>query len=399
VVLGSNSIYGYIKDSGKLVIVEEEAAMIRRVFDLYVNHNLGIRKISNILAEDGFLNRNGNHFAFSTIKNIIGNPKYKGFYCGNKTQKLDYRRNDRKEIDSSEWVMYQDHENVPPIVSEEVWDKANKILNKRSEAMSAENKTSYQNKYAYSGKVICMEHNTSYHRTEFKYKNHSREAWRCKKYAEQGKAICDNPTIYTDELNEIMHRLMNTLITDKAKIIHEMIKMYSDINMKSSLKSDIAKTQTKINDMLQRKDKLLDLNIKGKIDDDEFEERNTKFNNEIAELKERISEYEKQSEQNDDFMNSVETLRSVIANELSFEEIISDGMVDSLLDRIEVYKTEDKNTVRLKVFLRVIDDSSDFNVMRKKNKPPIIAEADTESVSETVVCSPQYVYSVPQPSA
>jgi len=400
VVLGSNSIYGYVKDKGKLVIVEEEAAMIRRVFDLYVNDNVGIRKIANTLAEEGYLSRNGNIFAFSTIKHIIENPKYKGFYCGNKTHKIDYRRNDRVELGSSEWVMYRDHENVPPIVSEEVWDKANKILNKRSEAMSGENKTSYQNKYAYSGKIICMEHNTSYHRTLFKYKTHSREAWRCKKYNEQGKSVCDSPTIYTDELDEIMRKLMEAIITNKSEIIHDMIKMYTDLNMKSSIKSDIAKTQVEINNIIAMKDKLLDLSIKGKIDDDEFEVRNKKFNTEITELKKRLDDYEKQSEQNDDFLKTVEVLRGVISNELSFDEIISDGIVGSLLDRIEVYKTDKKNTVRLKVFLRIIDgDPTDFYVKRKRNKPSVVTEACSKGSSETVFCSRPYGLTVPPPSA
>jgi DNA invertase Pin-like site-specific DNA recombinase len=396
VVLGSNSIYGYVKDNGKLVILEEEAVMIRRVFDLYVNSKRGIRTISKTLAEEGFLNRDGNPFAFSTLKHIIQNPKYKGYYCGNKTHKVDYRRNDRIAIDSTEWVMYKDHENVPPIVSEEVWDKANKILNKRSEAMSCENKTSYQNKYAYSGKIICMEHNASYHRAEFKYDSHSKEVWRCKRYVEGGKKICNSPTIYTDELDEIMRRLMNAIITDKAKIIHEMIKMYTEIHAKSSLTDDIAKTQVEINNVLKMKDKLLDLNLKGKVSDNEFEERNEKFNNNIQELKERIDEYKRQNEQNNDFMNSVETLRSIISNELSFDEIISDGMVESLLEKIEVHKTENRNIVNLKVFLRVLDDFSDYNILRKKGKPSVVTEVQNEGDLDTVLCSVPCVYSVPQ---
>ena len=389
VVLGSNSIYGYVKDKGKLVIVEEEAAMIRRLFDLYVNDNIGIRKISAALADEGFFNSNGNPFAFSTIKNIIQNPKYKGYYCGNKTHKIDYRRNERIEIAQDEWVMYQDHDNVPPIVTEEVWDKANRILNKRSADMSSENKTSYQNKYAYSGKIICMEHNTSYHRAEFKYKTHSKEVWRCKRYTENGKGVCDSPTIYTDELDEIMRRIMNTLITDKSKIIHDMIKMYTDLNAKSSLKEDIAKLRVEINNTLKMKDKLLDLSIKGRIDDDEFEVRNKKFNDEITSMKERIADYEKQSEQNDEFLQTIEVLRSVIADELSFDEIIGDGIVGSLLDRIEVYKSDEKNTVRLKIYLRVIDDSTEFDVLRKKGKTSVVTEVGSNN--NAVLCSSQYV--------
>ena len=56
--------------------------------------------------------------------------------------------------------MYKDETGdiVPAIVSEAIWDKANRILAQRSERMASDDRTSYQNKYRYSGKIICMEH-------------------------------------------------------------------------------------------------------------------------------------------------------------------------------------------------------------------------------------------------
>ena len=130
-VLGNNKIWGYKKDNGKLVIVEEEAKIIREIFDMYVNRHFGMRVISRVLGEKGIKNSRNNDLAASTIRNIISNPKYKGYYCGNKTQKYDYRHNARKYIEPGEWVVYEDKENVPPIVSEELWERANRILNKR----------------------------------------------------------------------------------------------------------------------------------------------------------------------------------------------------------------------------------------------------------------------------
>ena len=368
VVLGNNKIWGYKKDNGKLVILEEEAELVRLVFDLYVNQSIGIRTIANTLTERGYRNGNGNGFSFSTIKGILSNPKYKGYYCGNKTHKYDYRRNDRRVMESTEWVMYKDHDTVPPIVDEQIWDRANAILRQRSEKMASENKAGYANRYSYSAKIICMEHKTPYHRTEFKYKSGTREAWRCKKYAEQGKAMCASPTIYTDELDDIMRQVMEDLTTDKARIIHKLIQMYSDVNVKSSLKEDVAKVQVEINKILSMKDKLLDLSIKGRIDDDEFESRNNKFNAEIAELKQKVEEYQRQSEKNEEFKHTVEIFRSAIANELSFEEVIGEGSIGSLLDRIEVYKTKEKNVVELKIFLKVVDTSVDCSIKRQRGK-------------------------------
>ena len=47
-VLGNNCIWGYRKEKGKLVIVEEEAEMVRKIFDMYANADMGIRAIAKI---------------------------------------------------------------------------------------------------------------------------------------------------------------------------------------------------------------------------------------------------------------------------------------------------------------------------------------------------------------
>ena len=371
VVLGNSKIWGYEKDKGKLVIIEEEAEIVRKIFDWYVNKSVGIRTIADMLSEAGYKNQNGNNFSFSTIKNILTNPKYKGYYCGNKTHKYDYKRNDRKIIEASEWVLYKDYEKVPPIVPEQVWDRANLILRQRSEKMSSENGKGYQNRYAYSGKIWCVAHDTPYHRTEFKYKSGAREAWRCKNYAEKGKTMCASPTIYTDELDDIMRKVMEIVVTDKARLIHDMIKLYSDLNQQSSIKKDISKCQVEINQILAKKNKLLDLSIKGRVTDEEFEERNNALNAEILEWKERIGEYQTQSDQNDEFQHNVEALRKVIANELDYDKMISDGMVGSLLDKIEVSRTKEKNVVHLKIMLKVISDPMNFALQRQRGKTSV----------------------------
>lgn len=130
---------------------------------------LGIRTVSARLAEMGWLGSRGNPLSFSTIRNILSNPKYKGYYCGRKSCKFDYKLNERKYFAPDEWVMYKDEETVPPIVSEELWEKANLILAKRSKTQSAEDKTSYQNKYPYSGKIICGIHKQPYYHTVYRY--------------------------------------------------------------------------------------------------------------------------------------------------------------------------------------------------------------------------------------
>lgn len=370
VVLGSNRIWGYKKDEGKLVIIEEEASMVRKIFDLYANQNMGMRSVSNWLSKNNYKNTNNNDFSFSTIKGILTNPKYKGYYCGNKTHKYDYKLSNVKSLDESEWVMYKDKSGaiVPAIVSEEIWDKANYILEKRSKKQSAENGALYASRYAYSGKVICMEHRLPYYRSSYKYKSGDKEVWQCKLYSEKGKAGCESPTIYTTELDEIMKQATNLIIENKSTIIHDLIQIYSEIGSKSKIKEDMVKYQVEINNLLKMKDKLLDLSIKGKLSDDEFESRNERFNGEIQENKLRIVELEEQEFKNKEIGNSVETLRKLIANELDFNDGLGCSMTDSLLDRMEVTRTEDKNCIRLKVFFKVIKEEVSFELKRLRGR-------------------------------
>lgn len=378
-VLGNNKIWGYKKDNGRLVIVEEEAQIIREIFDMYVNQHLGMRVISRVLGERGVKNSRNNDLATSTIRNIISNPKYKGYYCGNKTQKYDYRRNARKHIDPGEWVMYEDKENVPPIVSEELWNRANMILNKRGAAIKENAATgSYNNRYKYSGKIICLEHGTSYHHKIYKYKSGTKGAWQCKVYSEKGKSACDSPTIYTAELDEVLKRICRDLIVHKSNIIQDLIKVYTDAAGQSTIESDIAKYQLEINGLLKKKDKLLDLTIKGRISDDEFEKRNNLFNTQIEEAKKRIKQLEEDKEKNKSIADTIHTFQELISNELDFEDGIGDGMVDSILDRIEVQKTDKRNIVQLKVYLKVVDESMSFLINRKRG-------------SETSVCAESYI--------
>ena len=116
-VLGNDRLYGYDKKDCVLTVNEEEAEIVRIIFDLYGNGRLGTRTISKRLTELGYTSREGNAFNTLTIRHILENPKYKGWYCGNKSQSADYRTKRTVSLDESEWVTYPDP-SIPAIVSE-----------------------------------------------------------------------------------------------------------------------------------------------------------------------------------------------------------------------------------------------------------------------------------------
>ena len=105
-VLGNDSLWGYDKRDCVLTINDEEAQVVRLVFELYANQQLGVRRIAQKLSDLGYTSREGNDFNVLTVRHILTNPKYKGWYCGNKTQTLDYRSKKKVFFEESEWVCH-----------------------------------------------------------------------------------------------------------------------------------------------------------------------------------------------------------------------------------------------------------------------------------------------------
>ena len=204
VVLGCSNIYGYVKDKGKLIIDEEQAEMIKIIFDRYANTTDGLSKVSRYLFSLGYKSRTGKRIDTTILTRIIENPKYKGYYCGHKSKVLDYRTKQKKSLNESDWIIYKDYENVPPIVSEELWERANTKLKERQDSFTNRtiNKAVFQNRYTYSGKIYCGCHNLTYHRSSAgKRKNNP--VWECQVYRKESLKGCSNPRVFELELDEV----------------------------------------------------------------------------------------------------------------------------------------------------------------------------------------------------
>ena len=103
-----------------LVIDEEQAAMIRELFQLYATDRYSMKQIETIFWEKGYRNLNGNKIAHTTMSNMIANPKYKGYYVGNKVKVVDMFTQKQKFLPPEEWVMFKDETGqiVPAIICE-----------------------------------------------------------------------------------------------------------------------------------------------------------------------------------------------------------------------------------------------------------------------------------------
>ncbi|MEF9866016.1 MAG: recombinase family protein, partial [Oscillospiraceae bacterium] len=117
---------------------------------------------------------------------------------------------------------------------------------------------------------------------------------------------------------------------------------------------------------LKYKDKLLDLNVNGKITDNEFEERNNGFNDEIEDIENKISKMIKENVKNKSMEIPKETLQGLISQELLFKNGLGKQLTDAILERVEVYNKDNKNEIDLKLYLKTTSNEMCFKIERKR---------------------------------
>ena len=352
-VLGNGRLYGYDKKDCVLTINEEEAEIIRIIFDLYANQKLGTRSISKKLTEMGYTSREGNAFNTLTIRHILENPKYKGWYCGNKTSSLDYRTKKKAFLDESEWVVYPDP-GIPTIVSEELWDRANALYKKRrEETMSHSSGVSFQNRYPYSAKIICEEHNTTFHRQVLENKKGKQEVWQCKVYRSHGRSGCSAPQIRSCEVDAILTEIFKELMKDKQAIIDSLVKVITSVPKEVDYDRLRSRVQEEMDEIEKKKDRLLDLSIAGALTVDEFKQRNDALNVRLCTLGSQLEAIRQEEEKSGEGNLNIAEIRRVLDRELSFEGGTNTALVASILDKIVVKKESTKEEIHLDIFLKL----------------------------------------------
>lgn len=355
-VLGNDSIWGYKKDDCKLVIVEEEAEIVRKIFDMYVNDHIGMRAIGQRLANLGYLNKNGKPITQGTIKYILTNPKYKGYYCGNKTRIVDYHTKERVNIDASDWKVYQDNVNVPPIVSESIWNKAQDIINERS-SKSSKDKKVYQNRYCFSGKIYCMEHNTTYRRkvnTSSGIKKKKVVTWRCSEFLKYNTKGCDSPILYEEEIKDIVGKIIYRYFNN-INIIDDLIEEYKKIENDVNYLELIEKKEREIEVLEKKKSKIISLIVDELITEEDFKVQSNQFVTKIHKLKEEIDDLQVKNNyrntNNQHLEQHLNNIRKKAQEKLQYENVDIDSLIWEFLEKIEVYKVNNKDFIKLKVIL------------------------------------------------
>lgn len=285
IVPGNDNIYGYKKNNGKLEIVEEEASLIKTIFREYAKGMMGTTRLGLYLYNNcNITSKMNKPLSGTVISRIIRNPKYKGFFCAHKEETIDYHSKKKIKFKPNEWIVYRDNDSCPPIVSEYLWNKCNKILNLNTSNYKTKHRTDMR--YALSGKIKCGYDGATFIRGSYKSKktNTIIKYYGCSNYRKYGKSSengCINSLIYYDDLFNVIEEMLRAILSDN-NIINDI---YNLVSLDNSLIDDKNNYDREINRINIANLKLIDMRVNGEVNSDEFEIMKKKYNDELQVIK------------------------------------------------------------------------------------------------------------------
>lgn len=192
-------LYGYHIDKDVIEIVPEEAAIIRMIFNDYINGK-GCNVIAKKLNDMNIPHKNS-CWSPNRILDIIKNEKYSGNLL---LQKKYVKDHISKKLlrNHGALPMYFAEGTHEAIIDTETYKKAQEIMKKRKElrnVIAANN-----NRYPFSGMITCMQCGK-----KFKHViNHGHTAWNCSTYLENGKSVCHSKQIPEEVLLSITAKII-----------------------------------------------------------------------------------------------------------------------------------------------------------------------------------------------
>lgn len=340
-MVGFNGCYGYDydKETKTICINEEEAEVVRMIYDMYLQ-GYGTTTIAKRLMELGIKNKRG-EVSWHThgIMGMIKNEKYKGDLLLGKTFTLD-PISKRRLSNFGEEEQYYIRDHHEPIVSREIWDKAEQIRNKRAKhkvIATTGNRERFTRQYAFSSMCECgyCGHKLS-RRTRQQTTKTVKSVWQCMNATKNGIKNCPNCKAIDESVLEgafveafgLLAGNFDDVLDIVMNAVEDSLTNEDDAKRKAQLEKDISVVESK-------KSRMTDMLIDGTISKEVYDEKLNEFMRKLHTLNDKKKLLEESISHQKDIGRRMAELRLTLEQEKILDEF--DRVVfESIIDRVIV---------------------------------------------------------------
>ena len=341
VQINHNWFLGYTKDEdGKLVIVPEEAAVVRRIYAEYLE-GASFLQIKRSLEADGIQNgAKHDKWYESNIKQILTNEKYIGDALLQKTYTvsiLDKKRATNKG-NLPKYYVEGSHE---AIIDKDVFLRVQAEIARRANITPDGKKRIYSSRYALSSIVFCVHCGDIYRRIKWNNRGCKSTVWRCvSRVLKKDSGIdCPARTLREEDLHAAVLTAVNDAWSRKADImpaLKENIKAVLDGGVEDAIAEIDGKIKEKQQELLEagHDDTLID-----------------SIGSEIIDLREEHQELMTTAAKQQELQERLEDLDNFLDEQTEAITEYSEALVRRLIEKITVY--DEKLVVEFKSGLQI----------------------------------------------
>lgn len=347
-----NLVFGYDKipdERYTLKINEEEAKIVKEIFESYVYKGIGTTKIAWNLNDRGIrTKKTKSKWVQTSIVRMLKNPIYTGRVTNKKSEVTDFITGTRKGLPEEEWIVVERPE--MRIISDELFNRAQELLEQRSNEFKLNNKRE-KTEYVFSTLIYCKHCGYSFRRIKRKYTADGPEyiRWVCSGRNSMGVNHCPNTTVIDEEelLNAIKIYL-KSIIKNKKDFMKAVEKEFEKITkLRENNERSEESLLKEIEKVTVKKQKYMEMFQNEIINIQELKKYTNPLNEDIARLERELklitSEIKEKDVLEKELNKTIKTVDDILNN-----QTITNAMLKTIIDVIEV--DSDSNVeVRLKL--------------------------------------------------
>lgn len=347
-----NLVFGYDKipdERYTLKINEEEAKIVKEIFESYVYKGIGTTKIAWNLNDRGIrTKKTKSKWVQTSIVRMLKNPIYTGRVTNKKSEVTDFITGTRKELPEEEWIVVEKPK--MRIISDEIFNRAQELLEQRSNEFKLNNKRE-KTEYVFSTLIYCKHCGYSFRRIRRKYTADGPEyiRWVCSGRNSMGVNHCPNTTVIDEEelLNAIKIYL-KSIIKNKKDFMKAVEKEFEKITkLRENNERSEESLLKEIEKVTVKKQKYMEMFQNEIINIQELKKYTNPLNEDITRLERELklitSEIKEKDVLEKELNKTIKTVDDILNN-----QTITNAMLKTIIDVIEV--DSDSNVeVRLKL--------------------------------------------------
>lgn len=368
--------YDYNPIEKNLTINEKEVEVVRYIFERYVN-GAGTSVISKELNNLEYKTKKGNQWTSSSVLGIIKNEKYKGDLLLGKTFTID-PISKRRLGNCGEEDQYYIKDHHEPIISNEMFDRAQEILSKRAYSRRIKDvmpgkREKFSRQYAFSCMLECCFCGSNFSRRNWHSGTpNEKVVWQCVTNTKKGKMYCpDSKGISEKVIEDAFIEAYRLLNCDNKEIMTEFIERVKSTLSDKSADKKLNKIDRELEANEKRKSRLIELLLEDVISKNDYEEKNYELGEQRKKLLEDRVEFQSQADNRKSLERRViEFQRALEGNQVlsEFDRAVFESIVEKVIVG-EIDENGMKDPYKLTfVFKTGISSKIDINDKVKQKK-------------------------------